>query len=487
MKLARAAALYREDKLDEAHALASALLNESTHDPYALFIAGMCNLRAGRSGIAYHLLARCLTYEEKPDILNNMVSGLHNDSHHEEGLLLCERALTYGDIAKADELNLKASLCKDPQELAKIKHEISVIATTYNNLSSIHCDLGNVDAAIEAADNAMRALPDYRNPRWNAALAHLKRRNWSLGFRWYNEALGTEHRPIRTYDDPNQPFWKGEKDSVPIIYSEQGIGDEIMWASMIPDAIKVAKKVIIDCEPRLLGAFRRSFPEAIVQTSGKRNGPLPLPMGAPKPTHRIGIGSLGYLFRNKDEDFSGRSYLMADHERRIQWKALLNHVCKSGRLKIGFNWQGGLPKTGEKRRSLELEDFAPLMSVGGEWISLNHRPESWDELDAFKAKTGRNIHHWDRLHGKDFDDTLAVIAECDLVISVTTTVIHAAGALGVPCWVLVPENPTWRYMESGDRMPWYNSVRLFRQKDGEWPMREIAERLRQRVEFKRAS
>lgn len=486
-KLQQAVVCLKSGKIAEAESLVSALLNEDTHDPYAVFLAGMCQLQAGRSGMSYHLFARACEYEEKPEILNNMVHGLNGTNHNEEALALCERALKHGDVTKALDLVLKASLAKDNAEIKVLRHQIESIAATYSNMASIYADLGMVDECIAAADNALKILPGYKNAKWNAALAHLKRRNWKQGFKWYDEALGSDHRPIRTYDDPKQPFWMGEADAVPVIYSEQGIGDEIMWSSMIPDAIAKARKVIIDCEPRLVGLFRRSFPEAVVASSGRKNAPLALPIGTPKPTHRIGIGSLGSLFRNRDEDFPGRPYLVPDHERRVQWRALFDHVCKKGRLRIGFNWQGGIPKTGEQRRSLTLDDFAPLMSVGGEWISLNHRKEAWDELDAFKARTGRNVHHWDRLHGSDFDDTAAAIAECDLVISVTTTVIHAAGALGVPCWVLVPENPTWRYMESGDRMPWYGSVRLFRQVDGEWPIRELAERLRQRVEFKRAS
>jgi tetratricopeptide (TPR) repeat protein len=484
-KLQQTIAYLKAGKTAEAESMACALLNEDTHDPYALFLAGMCQLQAGRSGLSYHLFARACEYEEKPEILNNMVHGLNGTAYWEEALGLCQKALAHGDVTKALEMVSQAALAKDNGEIKVLKHQIESIATTYSNMASIYADMGKVDECLDAADTALKILPDYKNAKWNAALAHLKRRNWRQGFKWYDEALGSDHRPIKTYDSPNQPFWDG-KGGVPIIYSEQGIGDEIMWASMIPDAIRSAEHVIIDCEPRLVGLLRRSFPEATVSTSGRKNG-LPLPEGTPKATHRIGLGSLGHLFRNKDEDFPSRPYLVADHERRIQWKALLNSVAKSGRLKIGFNWRGGIPKTGEARRSLGLDDFAPLMSVGGEWISLNHRPDAGDEIEEFTKRTGRKIHHWDRMHGADFDDTAAAIAECDLVISVTTTVIHAAGALGVPCFVLVPENPTWRYMETGDRMPWYGSVRLFRQKDGEWPIRDVAERLRQRIEFRRAS
>jgi ADP-heptose:LPS heptosyltransferase len=77
----------------------------------------------------------------------------------------------------------------------------------------------------------------------------------------------------------------------------------------------------------------------------------------------------------------------------------------------------------------------------------------------------------------DYDETAALVAELDLVISVQTSVVHLAGGLGVPCWAIIPAKPLWRYGMTGDDFPWANSVRLFRQRKHEWPIAEVARNL----------
>ncbi len=93
---------------------------------------------------------------------------------------------------------------------------------------------------------------------------------------------------------------------------------------------------------------------------------------------------------------------------------------------------------------------------------------------------GIHIHNWTRaLLSQDYDDTLALISELDLVISVTTAVIHACGAIGKECWVMTPPRPRWFYMSDTNRLPWYQSIELFKH-NGRWPIPMIADKLRRR-------
>jgi ADP-heptose:LPS heptosyltransferase len=184
------------------------------------------------------------------------------------------------------------------------------------------------------------------------------------------------------------------------------------------------------------------------------------------------------LFRSKPEDFPGKPYLKADPERRIQWRALFDTLRKPV---IGIAWTGGLNNTGKKKRSLKLEDLEPIFrSIDATWVSLEYRDRD-DEIQAFYEKTGIQIHQWKRAtRTEDYDDTAGLVAELDLVVSVSTAVIHLAGALGKDCWVLVPNKPRWFYLLEGE-IPWYKSVKLFRQKqNGEWPIEEVSRLLKLR-------
>jgi ADP-heptose:LPS heptosyltransferase len=194
---------------------------------------------------------------------------------------------------------------------------------------------------------------------------------------------------------------------------------------------------------------------------------------------RIAFGSLPKMYRNKDEDFSGEPYLVADPERRIQWRALLDSL--GDKPKIGLSWQGGTVKTGRLRRSVSLESLSPVLRQEATFISLQYKNAA-EEIEQMEEMYGIKVHHWPRaVEAKDYDETAALVAELDMVISVTTAVIHLAGGLGVPCTVLVPKHPMWRYGLTEETMPWYKSVKMIRQKKAaDWldPINEAAYQLR---------
>jgi ADP-heptose:LPS heptosyltransferase len=94
-------------------------------------------------------------------------------------------------------------------------------------------------------------------------------------------------------------------------------------------------------------------------------------------------------------------------------------------------------------------------------VSLQYTDGSQDEIDSVN-RLGYKITEPPQAKAKDYQEAAQLVASCDLVITVCTSVVHLAGALGVPCWVMVPKHPAWRYQTSGV-MPWYRSVRLYRQ------------------------
>jgi hypothetical protein len=128
---------------------------------------------------------------------------------------------------------------------------------------------------------------------------------------------------------------------------------------------------------------------------------------------------------------------------------------------VGLAWTGGLPATLRAARSLALEQLAPLLSTPGvRFVSLEMFDRS-DEIRAVREQCGVDLLSFNGLGG-DLDELAAAVSALDLVITVPTTVAHLAGALGTPTWVLAPRVATWRYLRSGQRMPWYSSVRVFR-------------------------
>lgn len=239
-----------------------------------------------------------------------------------------------------------------------------------------------------------------------------------------------------------------------LVYGEQGLGDEIMYASMFD---RLPRPLTIVCDARLGQLFARSFAGAQViaeprGTQGERIKALQ-GIGA-----AVAAGSLGRLYRRSPEEFPQHGgYLAADPAKTKAWKARLEGLGP-GR-KIGISWVGGLQKTGRSRRSLTPEGAQALVraSSDAQWISLQHG-----------AAPIAGIQHFDGVT-EDLDDLASLISALDLVVSVCNTNVHLAGALGKEVLVMAPFVPEWRYGMSGERMLWYPSARVFRQASyGDW-------------------
>jgi ADP-heptose:LPS heptosyltransferase len=240
-----------------------------------------------------------------------------------------------------------------------------------------------------------------------------------------------------------------------------------MFASCLPDAIERAGVCLVECEPRLVELFTRSFPQARVFPYRGKRDPQWAECGH-IPDYQIHLGSLPGLFRRHATDFPQQhgAYLHADPSRIEHWREQLARLGP-GR-KIGISWRGGAPRTRRTLRTAALAELAPLWAQKDTvFVSLQYGDCS-DELSEFVTQTGNAVTHWQQALD-DYDETAALVCALDLVISVQTAVVHLAGALGKPVWVLVPAVPEWRYMAHGARMLWYPTVNLVRQTvRGDW-------------------
>jgi ADP-heptose:LPS heptosyltransferase len=248
-----------------------------------------------------------------------------------------------------------------------------------------------------------------------------------------------------------------------LIWREQGVGDEAMFAGLIPDVIRTGNRSLLDCDARLKPLFARSFP-GIDVVSG--SGVLLYP--DKEIAAHVPSGSLPGLFRKSAEDFAGTAspYLIADAGARERLRA----AYADGRRLVGLAWHTNNRKTG-RARSIDLELLAPLLERSDiRWISLQYGDH--DELEREAGAAGVNLFlDIDRTVNQllDIDLFAAQIAAMDLVVTIDNSTAHLAGALGVPTWVLLPFAPDWRWLRGREDSPWYPTLRLFRQaKRGDW-------------------
>jgi len=344
------------------------------------------------------------------------------------------------------------------------------------DLASLMMADGDFDAAQGLLVRASALAPDHRGIRMVRGLNAFRLGNYREGLELYGARW---HRS--TYDKPwDIPVaeWDGQPiDGRLIVYCEQGIGDYVMFALMFSELRKYAKSVAIEVNVRLASLFRRSFPDMQVMD---RNA-LPANWDPGSYQAKVAMGELYRLLNAEMEDLPNRrGFLIPEPGFTLKLRNRYQALFPGKRL-IGISWRSG-NRDSATIRSIGLSLWRPIFETPDcAFISLQYGDIGRD-LEALRNETGHLVY-WDReVDPTQFlDPFTAQIAAMDLVISVDNSTVHFAGAIGKPCWVMLPVNSDWRWLIGRTSSIWYDSLHLWRQRIGEgWShvVDRVAERLR---------
>jgi len=346
-------------------------------------------------------------------------------------------------------------------------------AEAHYNLACVLQQQVRLAESLPHFQQAVDLKPGYAQARFGQALAQLQSGDFERGWRNYESRWQSlDHdTPNRNYP---QPLWDGEPlaQGQLLLWGEQGVGDEIMFAGLVRDAIRTGNRITLDCDPRLKPLFARSFPAVEVVSSAAPPGAAPDRTPAQSSLLGIGVaahlptGSLPGLFRANrlPSPASLAPYLVADVEMGDQFRARY----ADGRRLVGLAWKTSNQKTG-RRRSIDLAALAPLFARPElRWISLQYG--KFEALEAEAAAAGVDLlidPSVDQF--KDIDCFAAQVAAMDQVVTIDNSTAHLAGALGLPTWLLLPYAANWRWLLNRPDNLWYGSMRLFRQPNpGDW-------------------
>ena len=313
--------------------------------------------------------------------------------------------------------------------------------------------------------------------RHNEALALLTLGDFRLGFEAYEARWDRAGMPPRRRF--GKPLWLGEfalARKTILLHAEQGLGDTIQFVRYAPILARGGAKVLLEVQPELKTILARV--EGIAGVTA-RGDPLPaFDVHCP-------VGSLPLALRTEPASIPAAvPYVSVSEERLGKWRTRLEALP---RPRIALAWAGNASHANDRNRSVALSRLAPLL-VHNEGTFISIQRELRDEDAAALSQIPRIMHVGADL--ADFDDTAAVVALADRVITVDTSVAHLAGALGRPTWILVPFWPDWRWMLDRDDSPWYPTVRLFRQSAaGDWDtvIARVAAALKSDLRLKRVA
>ena len=330
------------------------------------------------------------------------------------------------------------------------------------NLGICYMELGNDQAAMKCYQQSRVVAPDDHRVDLLIALIQLRHGDFTQGWHGYEARfqLGLVHKTVKrpALSNPQWHYPESAPKSL-FVWAEQGIGDQIMFASCLQDLAITTPKIVLSCQARLLDLLTRSFPEIEV-IKDQNVVPEHVKQGCEK---QISIASLPLHTRpNRDSFRSQKPYLIPCENTVKKWRSRYSKLEHN--FTVGISWRGGNGPRRSHRRSIDLDQWSELVKMPANFINLQYGDHR-TEIEAFIGEGNPPLHDWeDSCPTEDLDDFAAQIAALDLVISVDNSSVHMAGALGIQTLVILPLNAEWRWLAEEDSAYWYpDTVRFIRQ------------------------
>jgi tetratricopeptide (TPR) repeat protein len=527
-----AVGLHRQGRLRDAEKLYARVLKAAPDNFDALHLLGTIKAQSGQMGEAFRLISAALKINPRAsDALVNLANVLHALKRDGEALDCLDQALAlrpgdpgilqnYGSallsLGRPQQAldSFQQVLARDPRQLEALINRGSALAALgrqtealadfdtalaiapghpgalYNRANALS-ELDRPAEAIATYDRLLTALPDhaqgwnnrgralqtlnkhaeaaasfgkaidlqkdYADAHSNLALALLTAGDLRRGFEQYEwrwQRTGMEGARRKT----GRPLWLGEYPlghKTILLHAEQGLGDTIQFARYVPMLARDGATVILEVQPELKELLASIESVASCHARGET---------LPAFDVHCPLGSLPLAFKTDNDSVPANiPYLKADDARITKWRSKIDALP---RPRIALAWAGRASHANDRNRSIQLAQIAPLLSLEAvQFISIQR--ELRDDDTALLARTPHVTAIGSDL--ADMADTAAVLALTDLLIAVDTSVVHLAGAMGLPVWVMLPFYADWRWTLQGDRNPWYPNARLFRQPaPGDW-------------------
>jgi len=338
-----------------------------------------------------------------------------------------------------------------------------------SNRGNIFRVMGRYGESIADFDHALSVSPGFADAYWNKSLTLLFMRDWASAWdiydwRWRRSDL--DPNAFRPPLAPKRFHHATEYKTVPkvFLWSEQGVGDEVFHASMLDEAISRFGSVTVQVDGRLIPVLQRSIPRAQFVAKGSPIDPNSFDL-------HVAHGDLGYFFRRDATDFQAvrTKYLCADQARV---NSLRSQLQADARPLVGITWRSKNTRLG-RGKSINLEQLLPILSNPlFRFVNLQYG-DTHDELAALHQRHGIQIVSCLSVDNfSDLDGHAALVDACDMVLTVSNTTAHIAGALGKPTFVMLSkgEGRLWYWANRhGRRSMWYPSINVFEQAEhGVW-------------------
>jgi tetratricopeptide (TPR) repeat protein len=460
-------ALQQQGRPDAAIARLRHVLRLKPDYPEAHYNLGLALERQGRVAEAIASIDAALALRpDYAEALQSLGALLHQQDRFDDAAACYERAVTLRPAHPESWYGLGSTRHRQGQrDVALACYEKAIALRpdypeAFSNLALIRKDQDNLVAALEVLDRALALQPDFAEAQLNAGMIRLLTGDLAAGWRqyearWQSSQLDPDRRVLA------MPRWDGSAGAgrTILVWAEQGLGDSLQFCRYAPLLVERGWQVVVE------------VPDSLVRLLQSLAGVTVLPIGGAAALEvdcHCPMMSLPLLFETTLETIPATIPYLAPLPADIaRWQLALGDGGTA--VTAGLVWAGNPGKLSalhaavDTRRSVMLDRLAPLLAVEGvRFVSLqkDRRPEEDPAARGIADPMAAVV---------DFADTAAIVAQLDLVIAVDTSIVHLAGALGKPVWMLNRFDTCWRWLRGRDDSPWYPTLRQFRQPVlGDW-------------------
>lgn len=468
--------LHKENKLDEAEELYYQIISDEPENAEVWNFLGIINLQKFKLSKAEEYINKAISINPDPYFYENLAKVYLEMEDAQKAIAIYSELLKYMPDSYNFVFNIAAAykLAGDiDKSIEMYERAIEIIPTNpdaYHNLGLIYTDLGDPKKTVEYYKKAIELTPDDVELRYFTGLAYFRNRDYAHGLPYFESRLCRKSAIMTQYTTypnltQNSPIWNGEdiSDKTVYTYYEAGFGDVLMFARYLPILKEKCKHLIFKPQLPLYELFKFNFPDIEIMKFFKPEQDM-------KFDYHIPMLSLPYVLGlDENNMFVGKSgYLKSRDDIKEDYR---KKYFDNDKFKIGIKWRGNTHY--EMDRVIDINSFTKLFDIENTKFYSFQTFEGSEDLEQIIDKydiidIGKTVNN--------FEDTAGALDNLDLVICNDTSLAHLAGAMNIPCWILLPYIYNWRWHLDLTKCDWYDSVRLYRQKErGNWD--EIFDRM----------
>ena len=334
-------------------------------------------------------------------------------------------------------------------------------AKCFQSRGELFTEIKRTEDAFRDFDRALAINPKYRDPLWAKGFTYLMIGEFDKGWDLYDyrfEQSNKQTGELKT----TKPRWTPAHVTDPVlVWSEQGIGDELFFAQWLGRAHEIGREVVVAADSRLIAAYARSFQnvrfldKAALIPESLYGSHLPL-------------GSLPKALRDLGIDWRTNKKIPYLRDDARHTTSLKNKLARNGKRICGITWRSARPELGPEK-SLTLAELLPLLQLPGyTFVNLQYG-DTAQELAKFRADTGIDIvTHPEIDNFKNLNHHISLVAACDELVLACNATAHVAGAMGRRAHLLTPRGKSliWYWANRNEnRSLWYPSIELFDQSE----------------------